>query len=45
MNIFRWREYLKYDVCVIIRFWWEGKDFLEEREKWVDSWNKFDKIL
>ncbi len=31
------KEALQYDPCVVLRFWWNGKDFLKEREKWVQE--------
>lgn len=33
-------EIYKYDIFVVIKFWLQGKDFLEEREKWKNSFKK-----
>jgi hypothetical protein len=44
MNRFRWLwEVSKYSPYTILRFWWNGRDFLEERRKWVEE-NKRIKI-
>lgn len=32
-----WFEIMKYDIFVVLKFWWEGKNFLEEREKWKNK--------
>ena len=30
-------EILKYDILVVLKFWWNGKDFLQERQKWKEN--------
>lgn len=36
--MFYWvREVLKYDLFVVLRYALKGKDFLNERQKWIDD--------
>lgn len=30
-------EIMKYDLNVVFKFWLEGKDFIDERNKWVEE--------
>lgn len=38
------KEAMKYDWCVVFKFWWNGKDFLQERNRWIEENKRFQKI-